>query len=251
MRLFVNVNRLPVDVLRATQGKVQESGADRIVGQAVNHDETAGIAIFLVGIKCDWLIKAQVADADFIQVQCLGGEVLERIDVDLVFRCRAGGRHGLGADLQQIGAARQHRLIAHPDDRRLELVCHPGRCIDRRENVAPADIDLVLERNRDRLARDGFLKVTLARHDTRDPAFLPRRQDTEAIAALDAAADNDPGIAAEVEVRSVDPLHRHAKRPGLIRSILDLHRLKVSHQCRPLVPRGVRARLGDIVALQG
>ncbi|MCY1433675.1 hypothetical protein D9M71_497110 [compost metagenome] len=66
VRLLVNVNRLPVDVLRATQGKVQESGADRIVGQAVNHDETAGIAIFLVGIKCDWLIKAQVADADFI-----------------------------------------------------------------------------------------------------------------------------------------------------------------------------------------
>ncbi|MNE59362.1 hypothetical protein D3C80_1544490 [compost metagenome] len=177
--------------------------------------------------------------------------MLERIDVDLVFRCRAGGRYGLGADLQQVGTARQHRLIAHPDDRRLELICDPGGCVDRRENVASADIDLVLERNRNRLARDGFFKVTLACHDARDPTFLPRRQNTEAIAALDAAADNDAGITAEVEVRTVDPLHRHAERPGLIRSIFDLQRLKVPHQRRPIVPGSIRARLGDIVALQG
>ena len=47
--LLVDLDRLPVDVLRAAQREVQQARADRVVGQAVDQDEAAGIAIFRVG----------------------------------------------------------------------------------------------------------------------------------------------------------------------------------------------------------
>ena len=65
--------------------------------------------------------------------------------------------HGAGADLDEIGAAGQHRLIAHPQDARLELVGDLERITGRADDIAAADIDLVLEREGHRLAGDRAL----------------------------------------------------------------------------------------------
>ena len=50
------------------------------------------------------------------------GEMLAGVDVDLVFDRGDRDRHRLGADAQQIGAARQQRLLVHPQKMRGELI---------------------------------------------------------------------------------------------------------------------------------
>src|SRR5450759_2793474 len=100
MDLLVDLDRLPVDVLRTAQRKVQETGGDRVVGQAVDQDEAAGIAIFRVRIEGNRLVEMQVAYADLVQMQRLRRQVFEGVDVDFVLRCGDGHPDGFWPDLQ-------------------------------------------------------------------------------------------------------------------------------------------------------
>ena len=75
-----------MDVLRAAQRKVQQARADRCVGHAVDQDEAAGVAVLVVRVERDRLVERQVADADLVEFERLGRQVLERVDVDLVLR---------------------------------------------------------------------------------------------------------------------------------------------------------------------
>ena len=68
----------------------------------------------------------------------------------------------LRADLHQVAAAAQQRLVAHPDDRGLELVRHLGRRVGGRDHVAARDVDLVGEGESDRLPGDGLRQVAIA-----------------------------------------------------------------------------------------
>ncbi len=65
----------------------------------------------------------------------------------------------------------------------------------------------------------------------------------------DRAADDLAAEAAEVEVGPVDPLDRHAERAAAA-VVVDLDRLEVPHERRPVVPGRVRARGDDVVALE-
>ena len=65
------------------------------------------------------------------------------LTLTLYFGGAIGHADGLGADLDQIEPPRQHLVLAHPDDRRLELVGDAGRRIGGRQHVAAADVDLV------------------------------------------------------------------------------------------------------------
>ena len=84
--------------------------------------------------------------------------------------------------------------------------------------------------------------------DRLDLAGPGRRQHDHRIAHLDRAARNHAGKAAEVLVRPVHPLHRHAERPRA-GFLLDRHRLEVLHQRRALVPGHALAAREDVVAV--
>ena len=95
------------------------------------------------------------AHADVIELELLRGNVLQRVDVHLVFQRRHGGVDRLRPDLQQVRTALQHRPIVHPDDRRLELIGDGRRGVSGREHVAAADVDFVGKGQRDRLPGHG------------------------------------------------------------------------------------------------
>ena len=213
--LLVDVGRLPVNVVGPPQGEVQQAGADRIVRQAVDQDETAGISVLPIGVEGDRAIHREVAHADLVQLEPLRGEVLQGIDVHAIFRVGDRRGHGLRPDLQPVGAAREHRLVAHPDDCRLELVGHPGGRIRGGDDVAAADVDLVGQRQRDRLPRDRVGEIAPIRDEARHAAFPPRRLHPNAVIRPNGPARHDAGEAPEVGVRPVDPLDGHPER-GLL-----------------------------------
>ncbi len=77
-----------------------------------------------------------------------------------------------GADLEPVGAARQQRLVRHPDQRGLELVGDLGGASARDQQIAARDVDLVGQRQGDRLAGDRFVEVAVGGDDARDRRAL-------------------------------------------------------------------------------
>ena len=159
---LVDVERLPVDVLRAAQREVEQAGADGGVGQPVDQDEAAGVAVLRVGVEGDRPVELEVADADLVELERLGGEVLERVDVDLVL--------GLGDRRGDRAARRSSAGTCGPGSSgsspiqtivRLELVGDARRRVGGGEHVAAADVDLVGERQRDRLPGDRLVEVAV------------------------------------------------------------------------------------------
>ena len=144
----------------------------------------------------------------------------------------------------QVGAARAASASScHPDDVRLELVGDLGRVVGRGDHVAAADVDLVGERERDRLAGDRLVEVAVEGDDPRDrAASCPDGSTRIASPGRTVPLDDRAGEAAEVEVRAVDPLHRHAERRRRARLVVDLDGLEVLEQRRPVVPGRVGAR---------
>ena len=79
---LLTVMLLVVDIGGAAQREIDHAGGDRFVGIAIDQDEGAGIAVVGVGIERDRPRDRQIANADFVQRQRLGGELRQRVDVD-------------------------------------------------------------------------------------------------------------------------------------------------------------------------
>ena len=183
------------------------------------------------------------------KAQCLGRQVLERVDVHLVLGFGDRRRSLLRADLDPVRSAGKHRLVAHPDDGGLELVGDTGQRVGPREDVAAAGIDLVGKRDRYRLAGDGTREIAAHRDHTGDAAFASGRQDPDLVPRAHRTAHDRAREAPEIKVRAVDPLHRKPeRRPSDV--ILDLHGLEMPHQRRPVIPGHRGARILDVVAAQ-
>src|SRR5579859_2543925 len=119
---LVDVHRLPVDVLTATQCEIQKTGAHGAAGDPIDQNEAAEIVIFNVGVEGDRRIEQEVADADLVKFEPSGGQVFERVDIDLVLGF--GDLRGDHARTQfhQVRSARQQGFFVEPDDARLELI---------------------------------------------------------------------------------------------------------------------------------
>src|SRR5207247_1414475 len=59
--------RLPMKVGSAPQAEVDHPGADRVIGEPVDDDETAGPAVLTVRIEDHRHARREIADADIIQ----------------------------------------------------------------------------------------------------------------------------------------------------------------------------------------
>jgi hypothetical protein len=95
----------------------------------------------------------------------------------------------------------------------LELIGRFRRDCRPRDDVAARAVDLVGEAQRDRLAGDGLIQIAVQRDDAGSLCWsCPRAAPGFASPGLTVPVAISAGKAPEIEVRPIDPLHRHAKR---------------------------------------
>ena len=175
--------------------------------------------------------------------------MLARVDVDLVLdRGDAGRGDGLGSDPQGIGPARDHRFLVHPDHVSGELIGDFGPFRRLCQNVAAADVDLVLERDGHGIANFGKREIAIIGRDPLDVGVAPRSRHHDFIADRDAAGSDRSRIAAEVQVRTVHPLHREAEGQAG-RLGCDIDALEIVHQAGAVIPVGIAGAVDDVVAV--
>ena len=90
-RLFVHVQRLPMDIGGAPEAEIDHARAHRGIGEAVDQDEAAHVAIVAIGIEGQRLRQREIAVADFIERKRLAGHMFQRIDIDHVLQARHRG----------------------------------------------------------------------------------------------------------------------------------------------------------------
>ena len=117
------------------------------------------------------------------------------------------------------------------------------------EHVAAARIDLILERERDRLRGERLVQFAVECHDRLHAALLPRGERHHFITPSDDARCDRAGKAAEVQVGTQHQLHR---KPEVLHVAVgaDVDGLEQRHQRRARVPGHVGAVDDDVVALQ-
>ena len=179
--------------------------ADRRVGIAVDQDEGAGLAIVGVGVEGDrrWRVDRLQTPTSFSSGSWRRA-VASVLTSMLCLSAVTVRRHGARADLQQIGAARQQRLVAHPDQMGGELVGDLRPRGRRRASMSPRAMS----------TSSASVRVTAspASAASRSPsavtmrATLVRGRRTAATTisspARDRAARDRPGKAAEIEMRA-------------------------------------------------
>jgi hypothetical protein len=174
-------------------------------------DEPAEVAGFGVGLKHHGARQFERAHTNIVELELLGREVFQRVDVHPVLQRCHGGADRLRPDLHDVGSALQHRPLVHPDDGRLELIGDGRWGGSGCEHIAAADVDVIGERDRDGLAGDGTLEVPAGADDAGDVTLSSRREHAHGVPHPYGAADNEAREAAEVGVRPVHPLDRQAK----------------------------------------
>ena len=117
------------------------------------------------------------------------------------------------------------------------------------QQVAAADVDFIFQHKGNGFAGGSFLQVAVEGDDTRHARFDARRQHLQTLANGNRARGDRAGEAAEIEVRTVNILHREAQRLALDHP-LDLHGFEDFQQGRAAVPGYIRALAGDVIAFQ-
>ena len=152
---------------------MQEPGTDGGVVETIDEDEATHFVVLGVGIESDGPVQVDVADADVVEVEGGRSGVLHGVHVHLVLGMSERGADRAGADLEQVGAPREHRVLVHPDDVSFEMIGHLGRIGVGGQDVAPADVDLVGEGERDRLAGHRLVGIVAVDDDVGDRGRRP------------------------------------------------------------------------------
>ena len=200
-------------VLRALRRGAPEdhAGASGRMAQAVHDDQRAGRPAGRIGVECGLFRQHDPAQPDFVEFQFVRGMFGEVIDVHAVVNLFHGATQVAVRDLEFVLLARQQRRIVHPDEMRIDDPPDARRAVRTHQQVAPADVDLVLERDRNRHRRGGLLQVSVESDDALDPAHAPRRHGEHRIADGKLTGRDRARIAAEARIRPVDVLHRQAQ----------------------------------------
>src|SRR5262245_19480963 len=78
-RTLVHVRGLKMDVVSPAQCKTKHAGPDGLIRKAVNQEESTGVAVLVVWVKTDGLIKFNLTDTNLVQVQLLGRDMFQRL----------------------------------------------------------------------------------------------------------------------------------------------------------------------------
>ena len=101
---------------------MKQTCGDCRIRHPVDENEPSKIAIFAVRFEDDRLTELNTAHANIVDVEFLGCDVFQGIDIDLVFERRDRRRDRLRPDLHEVRAALQHRAVMHPYDGGFELI---------------------------------------------------------------------------------------------------------------------------------
>ena len=81
MRGCVHLDGLPVHVVGPAEREVDEPDTDGVVRHPVDDDEATHVTVLRVRVEGHWLFEGEVAHADLVQLERLGGHVFQRVDV--------------------------------------------------------------------------------------------------------------------------------------------------------------------------
>lgn len=225
------------------------AGADGAVGQAVDDDESTGGAIAFVTIQGNRRVEADLDLADLVQLQRAGRALFQGVHIDLVMDAGNRARHIAGGALDVVLLARQHRLFGHPYQHGFEAVGDRRHVVGMHQQVAAGDIDFIFHGQGHGLARAGLLQFTFEGDNGLDPAALARRQHDDLVALVHDAAGQGAGKTTEVQVRTVDILHRETQ-VGEVAVAGHFHGLEDFHQRLAGVPGRALALVHHVVALE-
>src|SRR4051812_10319323 len=74
-RFLVELERLPMEVLRAAKREAEKTSPDRVVAQAVDENKSAGMAILYVGIERNRCSQLDRTDSNFVEFEFCGSDV--------------------------------------------------------------------------------------------------------------------------------------------------------------------------------
>ena len=87
------------------------------------------------------------------------------IDIDTMLQRRHRRRDRTGPELQPIRPPRDQVLVPHPDQGGGELVGKLGTRLRSHQQIATRNVDLVEQRQRHRITRDGPIERTIEGND--------------------------------------------------------------------------------------
>ena len=165
-----------------------------------------------------------------LSASSFGGRAHERLDVEpVVDRVQPRG-DGAGAVLEREPGARGDGVVAEPAHGGGELARDRRPCVGGGEQVAAADVELVLQRDRHRQRRGRGVDGAGGRLDPRHARARARGQHDDLVAHGQRAGGEPPGVAARAAGRVAQ---RRAARAG--------GRRRRSARGRAAAPRGGRA----------
>src|SRR6202022_3337438 len=103
------------------------------------------IAIFLVKYR---LIELQLDDADVVELEALGCKALQRVDIYPVLEGVDGRGDDLGCKFHEVRAAGENGGLAEPNERRVELIGRLRRRLHVNEDITPAHLNFIRQRDR-------------------------------------------------------------------------------------------------------
>src|SRR5678815_4045689 len=98
---------------------------------------------------------------------------MERIHVHLITHRADSPRRDFRSLFEPIRLPWHHWLFIHPDDHRVEFLLDPWYVAGTDNHIPAADVDLVLERQRDGLRCERLGEFAVIRHDALYAAPLP------------------------------------------------------------------------------
>ena len=229
-------------VARRRPKRIMPAATVALVKRSIRMKEPV-VAVVVVEVEGDRLGERQIAEADVVERQRLGGERLEGLDVDLVLELAHRGADGARRRPSGDRSGRAAAAPRHPDEVRGDLVgdLRPVRpaatsTSPRLTSISRSSVSVTASPAR------GLGEVAVDGDDARDRAPSGRcAATTIASPGRDAAAGDGAGIAAEVGVRPVDPLHRKAERLGAVAVARPSTVSRCSSSVGPRVPGRARA----------
>ena len=244
----VGAEVLPRQVGRTPEREADHARSDRAVGDPVDQDEVAGVAVVRIGIEGGRPVEAEVREADLVHVELLGRPPGTGVHVEPVLQFRHRCRVGRRSQSHDVGPARQHRRLVQPYEIGGELVGKMGRLLASGQEIAAGDVDGIRQGERHRLSSPCLLEIAVEGDDAGDPGLDARGLDGDLVTDAKVAAEDRARVAAKTRRAAIDPLHTETE--GLARSIGNLDRFEIAQQRRPLIPGRRIALPDDVVALQ-
>ena len=96
---------LPNHIRRAAKREIQHASANGLVSLPINQDEATQLTIIRVSIERHWFCEGNIANADFVQLQCVRCLMGQRVDVYFVLQGRDRSVDGLVIQFDSILAA--------------------------------------------------------------------------------------------------------------------------------------------------